>query len=335
MTLPQTARRIPRLYIYNSPLISPRLQYCQLQNPTGNKPMWWSRFQYIREITEHPLNRQEKFRAFRRYLAWNVGRRLLDEASYSIELIPGVNVVLSNRENYATLAYTCGLYDFDDMLFMMHLLRPNDCFGDFGSNVGVYSVLAGSRGAYVLAVEPVPDTYARLCANLRMNSIDATPVNCGLSNQPGTLTFTNDRGGMNKVSLRGGINTCNVEVTPVDELVHRTKCSPIMVKIDVEGYEHPLISGAGALLSSTLQAIIIEFNESGREFGYSDQSVHDLLTSAGFDPYRYLPASRELIAREGINRDSLNTIYVKREAVDDIRDRLRLAKPVKLRNGSI
>jgi len=89
-----------------------------------------TRYKYIREIVEHPLNRQDKFRAFCKYVAWNLGRRFLDEAAYSIELIQGVNIVLSNRENYATLAYTCGLYDFEEMLFMLHMLRPGDCFGD-------------------------------------------------------------------------------------------------------------------------------------------------------------------------------------------------------------
>lgn len=157
--------------------------------------MLLSHYRYIKEIVEHPLNVQNRFRAFRRYIAWNIGRRLLCEAAYEIELIPGVRIVLSNRENYATLAYTCGLYDFEDMLFMMHMLRPGDCFGDFGSNVGIYSVLAGFRGASVLAVEPIPDTYLRLCANLRMSAINATPINCGLSDHIGILSFTNDRGG--------------------------------------------------------------------------------------------------------------------------------------------
>lgn len=287
-------------------------------------------YKYIREIIEHPLNRKSKFLALRKYIAWNLGRRLLDKTAYAIELVPNADIVLSDRENYATLAYTCGLYDFEEMLFMMHMLQPGDCFGDFGSNVGVYSVLAGSRGASVLAVEPVPDTYRRLCANLRMNAITALPVNYGLSSSRGTLTFTNDRGGMNKVAKLGGQNTCDVDVFTVDELVQQSNLSPVIVKIDVEGYEHPLLTGAVELLSTTLQAMIIELNESGREYGYSDELVHSLIVSHGFSPCRYEPKTRELLPRDGMNRSSFNTIYVKDSAFDTVRERVMRAAPVDL-----
>jgi FkbM family methyltransferase len=277
---------------------------------------------YVKEIVEHPLNRDNKFAAFGKYLAWNVGRRLLHQAAYAIELVPGATVVLSNHENYATLAYTCGLYDFEDMLFVMHALGQHDCFGDFGANVGIYSALAGLRGASVLAVEPVPYTYRRLCANLRFNSVNAIPVNCGLSDRQGMLTFTTDRGGMNKVAKPGHKNTCQVAVVTVDQLVAQTRLSPHIVKIDVEGYEYPLLAGATNLFASTLHAIVIELNGSGREYGYSDETVHALIVSRGFAPYRYIPERRELVPRDGFNRNSFNTIYAKNTAVDSLRKKL-------------
>jgi FkbM family methyltransferase len=292
-------------------------------------------YKTIREIVRHPLNSKNKVRTLIRYLAWNIGRRLMDEANYSIELIPGSCIVLSNRENYATLAYNSGLYDFEDMLFMMHMLKPGDCFGDFGANVGVYSVLAGSRGANVLAVEPVPSTYRRLCANLRMNAISSKPVNCGLSDQKGKLKFTTDRGGMNKVSYQDDNDTCEVDVLTVDELVKQTNLAPIIAKIDVEGFEHPLLTGATELLSTELQAIIIEMNESGREFGYSDEMVHEFIVSHGFSPYQYTPKTRKLVKCNEINRRSLNSLYLKNSVVKMIRERVANASPVDLRGQSI
>jgi FkbM family methyltransferase len=292
--------------------------------------MKFKHIKYIKEIIEHPLNRGRKARAFWRYIAWNFGRRLLHKAAYAIELLPGRRIVLSNHENYATLAYTCGLYDFEDMLFLLHLLRKDDCFGDFGSNVGVYSVLAGARDASVLAVEPVTDTYRRLCMNLRMNEVNATPVNCGLADKSGTLTFTSSRGGMNKVARSGSHDTSEVAVSTVDELVARSGLSPLVVKIDVEGYEYPLLVGASKLLSTTLQAVIIELNESGREYGYSDESVHSLLLGHAFAPYQYNPKTRELTERRGINLESFNTIYVKQSMLSSVRERLKQATPVQL-----
>lgn len=142
-------------------------------------------------------------------------------------------------------------------------------------------------------------------------------------------------GGMNKVAKQGGQNTCDVDVLTVDELVKQSNLSPIIAKIDVEGYEHPLLTGAEQLISTTLQAIIIELNESGREYGYSDALVHSLIVSRGFAPYRYDPKTRELSERGEMNHDALNTIYIKRSAVGAVRERVMLAAPVDLRIGQI
>lgn len=120
------------------------------------------RLKQIEEILNHPANRATRLTAFLRSVKWNVGRRLLSEADYAISITPTAKVIPSNRENYAALAYTSGLYDFDEMKFLLDYLQPEDVFGDFGANVGVYSVFAASTGANVLSVEPVPNTYVRL-----------------------------------------------------------------------------------------------------------------------------------------------------------------------------
>jgi hypothetical protein len=75
-----------------------------------------------------------------------------------------------------------------------------------------------------------------------------------------------------------------VEAITVDELTRQTNLTPCLLKVDVEGYELPLLSGAGELTSTSVLALIIEMNESGREYGFSDASVHSLLLSYGFRP---------------------------------------------------
>ena len=297
--------------------------------------MLLSHYKYIQEIVQHPYNRSGKARSILRYLSWNVGPRLLNEADYTIELIPGARVILSNAENYATLAYTCRLYDFEDMLFVLHFLRAGDCFGDFGANVGVYSVLAGSRDATVVAVEPVPQTFQKLCTNFRLNQVKGLPKNCGLSDRRQTLAFTTDRGGMNKVAKAAGSDTCEVEVVTVDELIDQAGLSPSLVKIDVEGYEMPLLTGARTLLASDLLAVIIEMNDSGREYGFSDSSVHELLRASGFSPFRYDPFDRRLTTRDGINRSSFNTLYLKDAALAQVRQRVEEAAPIALPLGLV
>jgi FkbM family methyltransferase len=279
------------------------------------------RLRRIKEILDHPANRADRISAFLRYIRWNVGRRLLDQADYAITLAPNAKVILSNRENYATLAYTCGLYDFEEMKFLIDYLRPGDVFGDFGANVGVYSVLAGSLGATVLAAEPVPDTYARLQENLRLNCVKGQAVRCGLSHTRGHLSFTLTLGGMNRVATSRDTETIEVEVLTTDELVAKTGLSPQVVKIDVEGFELPLLRGSSGLLPNTA-AIIIELNGSGRIYGHSDDEVHGFLIAAGFSCFDYLPATRELRPRSDFQHQRFNSLYINLRMLDETRSRL-------------
>lgn len=283
------------------------------------------RLRVIREILAHPANRAHRLAALVRYVKWQVGRRLVDGADFAIRITPSVQVILSKRENYATMAYLCGLYDFDEMQFLAHYLRPGDVFGDFGANVGVYSVLAGATGATVLSVEPVPATFARLQGNLRLNSVKGLAVPCGLSDSSGTLRFTVAHGGMNHVATPADAETVAVDVCSCDELVARTGLSPRVLKIDVEGFELPLLRGGAGLLSS-VAAIIIELNGSGRAYGHTDDEVHALLLQAGFGCFDYCPESRELRARSGYQRRRINSLYIHHAKLDEVGARLRTAR---------
>ena len=53
-----------------------------------------------------------------------------------------------------------GLREFEDMAFLLHLLRPDDLFVDVGANIGSFTVLAsGAVGARSLAIEPIERTF--------------------------------------------------------------------------------------------------------------------------------------------------------------------------------
>ena len=53
-----------------------------------------------------------------------------------------------------------GLHEFEDMMFLLHLLRPGDIFVDAGANIGSYTVLASAVvGAKSISFEPVPPLF--------------------------------------------------------------------------------------------------------------------------------------------------------------------------------
>src|SRR4051812_19879990 len=66
-------------------------------------------------------------------------------------------------------------------------LTHQDVLADIGANVGMYSVLAASRGARVFAFEPESQNYALLNRNIMLNGMDAriTAYSVALSDKPG------------------------------------------------------------------------------------------------------------------------------------------------------
>lgn len=260
----------------------------------------------LREITAHPANRSNPMRSVLRYVGWNVARRLI-EVEFVSSLCPGVRIVYSNQENYSTLVYNNGLFDFEAMMLARHLLRSDDLALDIGANIGVYTALiaAGAKGQ-VIAVEPIPETFRNLARNVRFNDADDRVElhNCGVGESDGVLRFTDHKGGMNHVAPNG--QGVEVPIRRIDDIVAGR--APVLMKIDIEGFELFALKGAPKTLKS-LQAIIIEMNESGGRYGVRDADVDAFLVSAGFTSCRYDPANRAIAPATG--RNGINALYIR------------------------
>lgn len=87
---------------------------------------------------------------------------------------------------------------------------------------------------------------------------------------------------------------------------------PLFIKIDVEGFEYPVLKGAAQLLQSgRVEALIIELCGAGEEFGYSDNLTHDFLCKFGYHPIKYDYVNKKVSLINSYRKDSPNTIYVK------------------------
>jgi len=64
--------------------------------------------------------------AVARYAAWQMRLRVQREASYG--WIDGAQLLVRSRGGRATGNVYCGLQEFADMAFVLHLLRPNDLY---------------------------------------------------------------------------------------------------------------------------------------------------------------------------------------------------------------
>ncbi len=265
----------------------------------------------LRHYLDHPLGRRDRIGTLVRMLRWQAGSRLLG-AEVAMPFVDGTRLLVRNGMHGATGNVYVGLMEFEDMAFVLHLLRDDDQFLDIGANVGVYSILAASRGARVLAMEPVPATYEQLLDNVHLNRFGAIEArNLGVGKEPGELRFSTGSGPTNHVLAHGEGDAQSVTV-PVDSLDNiAARWAPVMMKIDVEGFEANVIQGAPKILAQpSLQAVLIELNGLGARYDFNDADIHARLLDFGFHPMRYAPFARRLVALEG-HQDAGNTLYVR------------------------
>jgi FkbM family methyltransferase len=268
----------------------------------------------VRFITSHPLNRNDRLGALARLVKWQVASRLQPGDHVQLWINQSRFLVRRGETGLTGNIYT-GLHEFHDMAFVLHLLRPSDLFVDVGANVGSYTILASAvTGARTLCFEPVPGTHDRLLKNIGLNRIGdrVTALNKGVGREVGNLSFTAGLDTVNHVvsPTDAAAATVSVEVTTLDrELAEH---SPVLMKIDVEGYETPVLEGAGKVLANpSLRGIVIELNGSGARYGFDEAAMIVHLQRLGFAPYRYEPFARRLAAIEGKNDSAGNTLFVR------------------------
>ncbi|MGK7868201.1 FkbM family methyltransferase [Falsiroseomonas sp. E2-1-a20] len=265
-------------------------------------------FRLLRFILGHELAGRHRAAALGRLLRWQVGGRL-GGLPMVVPLVGPTRLVLRRGLSSATAAWYVGLTDFREMGFCLHLLRPGDLMGDIGANIGVYAVLAaGVSGAGVVAVEPAAATLPHLHDNIRLNDlsgrISVLPVAMGEA--PGRLRISAGRGAANRVLRAGEAEAAEeVAVTTLDAaFAGRT---PMLLKLDVEGFEARILAGGARILADpALRAVIVETAGHASRYGEGPDAP---LRRHGFAPFDYDPRLRALTPRAGPGAP--NTLYLR------------------------
>ena len=284
-------------------------------------------------ILSHPLNKTKRLNSIYRYLKWQIGSRLAP-GSIVFQWVNGTKFFVNPGDMGLTGNIYTGLHEFEDMSLLLDFLREGDLFIDVGSNVGSYTILAcGAKKARGFAFEPVPNTYKKLQENIRLNHIEniVHTFNIGLGANVGELSFTSSMDCMNHALSDGEVDSEAIIVTVSTlDLILKDE-SPILIKIDVEGFETCVLQGSENTLSKpSLKVVIMELKGNGNRYKYDENKILELMKSKGFNTYSYDPFNRIPSHLNGRNSESSNTIFIR--DINFFKDRIKSSE-IKFING--
>jgi FkbM family methyltransferase len=190
--------------------------------------------------------------------------------------------------------YRLGEYEPLVTRTVRQLLRPGDVAADVGANHGWYSLVMAQcvgREGQVHAVEPLPALAAALRRNLALNPSLAVQVHeVAVGAEDGSLdlhVFPDLPHGHTSAATLGRerFETVTVPRRPFDALV---PTAPALVKVDVEGYEPEVLTGATRLLDAEQPPMwLIEVNrETAAAFGRTPDAALAPLADRGYSVFR-------------------------------------------------
>lgn len=253
-----------------------------------------------RFFAAHPLTQDAPWKAWARFLSWQVRSRLNDEVAFV--WIDGQKLAVRKGMTGATGNIYVGLHEFSGMALPLHFLRPGDLFLDVGANIGSFTILAsGVASATTWAFEPDPGTASSLRRNVAINGLQdlVTVIEAAVGEHDGTIAFTTGLDTTNQVTTADDQSAQIVRIVRLDSCAG--DLAPAMMKIDVEGHEDAVIRGAVRLLaSSSLKIIELE--------GYSAE-VAATLEGHGFAIHYYDALARRFSATD--LGDKSNAIWIR------------------------
>jgi len=164
-------------------------------------------------------------------------------------------------------------------------------FIDIGANIGYFTVTIGqniSKRGQVIAVEPEPSNILLLKKKLKINNINASIEQVALSNKEGVADFCINETNRGGHSLNDPLGTfkgrkIQVKTTTINKLIRKYELiEPILIKIDVEGFEYFLFEGADDLLEKNC-VIVTEFTPTD----YIEQGFNPIVLLEKFTKFGY------------------------------------------------
>jgi FkbM family methyltransferase len=285
----------------------------------------------IKYIWSHPNCKHQKIRSIFRFMGWQFYKRLAHRY-LDLPLLPNVKLRCHPDSYSAGAVLYCGLYDYDEMNFLLRYLRAEDSFLDIGANIGVYTLLAASKihSGSIYSFEALPKNYERLQENVKLNKFEQVKTHAiAVSNQTGTVGLNLAEGdSMPFITHSATDKTITVPTDTLDNLLQNQPLANLtLAKMDIEGAEILALKGALSLLKQQRPHVwILEINDTVSHFGHQKQDLVDFLYGYGYNLYRYNADTNQLSSVTVEEKKGNNVLVIADSAVGFVRDRLAEAR---------
>ncbi len=173
---------------------------------------------------------------------------------------------------------------------LLSLVAAGDNVIDVGANVGVTALHLAAKASpgHVLSLEPDQLNFERARRNFQLNqskNITLLKTAAGSDDLVATMEVrTADNRGGNRISPHTERRDNVVQVSPLDKLLKTVPLGRIgLIKIDVEGYELHVLTGARQTILTDHPLLFIEINDNNlRDQGSSAKSVIFFLNESGY-----------------------------------------------------
>jgi FkbM family methyltransferase len=276
----------------------------------------------MRRFVEKPLH--EKSRSV--YARW---RKAFPKIPFPVRLPFGVWFIA--RDDYLGSTLTFDGFEPAERAFVQRFLTPGMTVLDIGAHHGLYTLLAaklvGPTGK-VFAFEPSPRERKALALNVTLNrckNVSLQPL--ALGGQEGLFDLHIAGDGMTGFnSFRPSVDAgktlkVSVRVTTLDNWITATGIHRVdFIKLDVEGGELSVLSGARELLTRQPRPIILAEVEDRRTapWGYAANEIVRNLAEAEFDWYELREDGSLTLLRAGAKELQANLVAVPRERKEEV-----------------
>lgn len=252
-------------------------------------------------IWEHPANRKKRLRHLAKGLLWQIRKRTVKQPKI-ITLANGVRF-LAHRDCVvsSSLQYT-DWPEYHEIAFCRRHVGRGDIVADVGANVGHFALLMSDvvGPENLICFEPMGVAYQRLIANFQLNNWTTTNVHrAAVGAENGMIEFPDPIQPDTTSSIIWGssnVARATIPIVTLDSFFAEKKYSRLdCLKIDVEGYEERVFTGAAGLLRRLRPRLVMfESLNGGLEHG-----IGEILRQCDY-------ATFQLDTSGSIQRDSFN-----------------------------